>query len=85
MGLSDVNVFPVPAKELLTVTFNNTSNENIDVVMIDQMGRTISNTTVYNKGFNTTEINLNNVSNGVYILKFISNDKSASRKVIVSK
>lgn len=85
MGISELTIFPVPASEYINISFNNNNNNDIEVEMIDELGRLISSNTNSNKGFNTTEINLNNVLNGLYIIRLTSEGKSVSRKVIVNK
>ena len=85
MGISELTIFPVPASEYINISFNNNNNNAIEIEMIDELGRLISSSTNSNGGFNTTEINLNNVLNGLYIIRLTSDGKSVSRKVIVNK
>jgi hypothetical protein len=85
MGLSELNIYPNPASDHITVSFNNNNDNTIEVEMIDELGRVISGNSISNQGLNLTEINLDNVSNGLYIIRLNSEDKSVSRKVIVNK
>lgn len=67
------NVYPNPSSKTLTIT----SNEVISLIEIfDITGKKIYET---NK---TEEINIESLTNGVYILKVYSNDKSSSLKFI---
>ncbi len=85
MGLSELNIFPVPASEYIKVAFNASNNELIQVEMLDELGRILSSESFNNQGNNSTVINLNNISNGIYFIRLNSNDKTVSKKVIVNK
>lgn len=81
--LNDFALFPNPSKGDFTLQFNSNSGKDINVNVYD-----ISGKLVYNNNYSSTsrfdkQINLNNVSSGIYIMKVNDGDKSVTRKLIV--
>ncbi|OFY85080.1 MAG: hypothetical protein A3F72_04865 [Bacteroidetes bacterium RIFCSPLOWO2_12_FULL_35_15] len=64
---SDITVYPNPAAEYLIV--NKTSNENLNVVMYDIMGREVLTSTVNGQ---SAKISIASLANGTYILKMFN-------------
>ncbi|HTA26811.1 MAG TPA: choice-of-anchor tandem repeat GloVer-containing protein [Bacteroidia bacterium] len=79
-----INVYPVPSKGLITINLNGTGFENL--VITDALGRE-----VYTQALsaqlknNALHINLNSLSDGVYILQVNSLRGLLTRKIIIQK
>ena len=84
-GVNDIKVFPNPASTLLNISFDNQLAENVDVVLVDAMGRTVARTLTQDFGINIVNFELNNISNGIYTVQLISGSNTTMRKVIVNK
>ncbi|TCK69140.1 putative secreted protein (Por secretion system target) [Winogradskyella wandonensis] len=81
--LNDFTLFPNPNSGDFTLQFNSNSGKDINVDVYD-----ISGKLVYKNSYNATsrfdkQINLNNVSTGIYIMKVNDGDKSVTRKLII--
>lgn len=78
---AEINVYPNPANELLTVSFNGI-NEDFELRIINQQGQT-----VYSKQlkFGTTQeqISLNDYAKGIYFLEVISSNIVSIEKIVV--
>lgn len=73
-----INVYPNPVATLLNVDFTNT--QPTKVLMYDIVGREVYNQEITNSNL---KINTSNWSNGIYIIKFVSETYSVSQKIIV--
>jgi len=82
-----VSVFPVPAKEMATVTIVVAQMQTYTVEVLDITGRVVA--TVLNKqlssGSHQTTINVNSFTNGVYFVRVKANAESVIKRLIVSK
>jgi hypothetical protein len=85
IGFGNINVYPNPASESITVSFDNQLGNSIEISLIDAFGRTVVSETVQSLGLNELGLNLSTISNGMYTLKLTSNNNIVSRKVIVRK
>lgn len=74
-----VIVTPNPANEFLSI--ENTSNENVDISIVDITGRKILNNTVSAEA--KTSINVSLLSNSIYWLMANSNGHISSYKLLI--
>lgn len=84
--LSEVSLWPNPAKGVLNVKMNIVNNEDVKISLFDLQGRKII--TSVNKATNTIftkEINTKKISSGVYLLKLEQGNKTTTKKIIISK
>ena len=76
---SQFSVFPNPTKNILNVTNSiNASIQNIE--LSDLNGRVVKNVNFTNG--NETQINISDISQGVYLMKIISSQGTLVKKVI---
>ena len=77
---NEINVFPNPATDVVTILFQN--NQNGEIILTDVYGKTSYSEKIYNQ--NSITLNLAPYSSGVYLLKIINQNgkKSASTKII---
>lgn len=79
-----VVVYPNPANHFLNISFLDATMENVQIDMINSAGQL-----VLSKGMDNRKdiegIDLNNFSEGVYILRFSSNKKTFIKKLVILK
>jgi hypothetical protein len=81
-----LDVFPVPAKDQLTIVFNSTVKQQIQLTISDMSLRPIQvlNADV-DKGENRIVVSTTSMSNGVYLITIPQPDKRIIRKIVISK
>jgi hypothetical protein len=85
IGLGNINVYPNPASESITLSFDNQLGNSIEISLVDALGRSVASETIQSLGLNELGLNLSTISNGMYTLKLTSNNNIVTRKVIVRK
>lgn len=85
-GQQDMEVFPVPATDDLTVQIDMASDVELTVQIVDLAGR---NMLIFNQlctvGKNIFQIDLRGLSNGLYLLQLSSSKETTTRKIEVSR
>lgn len=82
--VTNLNVYPNPANDVLNITFDGVASTKLDVKLIDQTGRVVtSNQYVVSSGLNNRSLDIAKIVSGVYQLQFASEGKTASRKVVI--
>ncbi|UPT68882.1 MAG: T9SS type A sorting domain-containing protein [Sphingobacteriales bacterium JAD_PAG50586_3] len=83
-NFANINVFPNPASDNITITVNLVTPQKVVVDLVDVLGRKISQTTNGNKA-NTYQFNMSvkELSQGMYFLTVTTENESKSVKVIV--
>lgn len=78
------SIYPNPAKNTVSVNFYAFSNENVNVSVVDMVGKVIS-TNSYNgpAGENKLNIDLKNASTGMYFIKISNGKNEITKKLIV--
>ncbi|CAL2092434.1 T9SS type A sorting domain-containing protein [Tenacibaculum sp. 190524A02b] len=76
-----ISMFVNLQKEL--VIKNLGTNENIQVSIYNTIGQEITNTSFNNKITNTLTFNLSKFTNGIYMVKLVSNNVKTSKKIII--
>jgi len=83
-GLEGLNLFPNPANTSLTINYFTPSMENTSIEIYDMMGQLVNTMNVNaNQGFNSRELDLTSMSNGVYFLKVTQNNNTLTKKFVV--
>lgn len=81
-GIGEINVYPIPANDILHIEFESPHDGIIEVIIEDALGQTnyIGKQTI-SQGLNLLSLNIQRLSNGVYNLKLQDNeDKSTHYK-----
>ncbi|MEO7045663.1 MAG: T9SS type A sorting domain-containing protein [Ferruginibacter sp.] len=79
-------VYPIPARDKVTVTINSDHNVRTDIELVDATGRIVlKQNAIINKGLNNIVLDIHSLPSGNYIL--VSSDASIylNKKVIVSR
>ena len=85
VGIEGLNIYPNPAKDLLNIDFTNTTDQNLELQIVDQFGRVILTNNDNNLGVMHQEISLANFLSGVYYLRLNSNSSTRIEKIIITK
>ncbi len=86
MGISNLIVYPNPTSDEVFVNFENQNGNAISIELVDQLGRVIYASDEFNStGFNTIELNLANVSDGMYSVLVHSMNNTITKRIIVKK
>jgi len=83
-GTSTFNVYPNPASDMATITFNSDKEENYNLRLIDMTGRVVMNedhTAVI--GDNQYQMNLSELSKGIYMVVLQTSNGTLQKKIVV--
>jgi len=80
----EVNIFPNPTRNLLNISFIAKNNTDFNISFSDISGKVImQNMHQINQGENKLTLDLNGISQGVYLLNITENNSSLRYKIIV--
>jgi hypothetical protein len=81
-----VDISPNPIQNsMVNVTIRSTKSTKGEIVILNAEGKKILHQKInIEKGSTTDELNINNISNGIYYLRLITNDKLITKKFIKS-
>jgi len=90
LGINDITseinnfkiaLYPNPTKDYITISIENTLNQNLRMDLVSLEGRSVRNVSILNS--ETQQIDLNLLSEGIYIANFYANQiKIASKKIV---
>jgi hypothetical protein len=85
--VSNLNFYPNPASTNGTIEVLLAENARMDIVVLNSVGQTVYTTSVNGSaGSNKVNIDLNNLSGGLYFYQVkIANSKSVTKKFVVGK
>jgi hypothetical protein len=78
------SIYPNPASDMVQLDFSLPEKSQVKIDLFNangQLAKTISRA-IYEAGRQTTEINLNSLSNGIYLIKLASENDSQTLKLI---
>ncbi len=83
----DVVMYPNPATEVTTLSFNLKNNAAVNVIVTDLTGKTVAANALTNAaaGKNSVEINTAEMAAGVYTVSFVANNTTITKKLVVRK
>lgn len=79
--IDQVAVYPVPANDILTVSWIN--SENSDLNILDISGKSVYKTQATEVGITEISVPVSAFQSGVYFLEIISGNKKTTKKVII--
>ncbi|MDP4267317.1 MAG: T9SS type A sorting domain-containing protein [Bacteroidota bacterium] len=85
-SINSLQLFPVPANNIINVRFNSSSNKKTSVSLIDVLGNTVINDTseIINSTYHK-QIKTGNLPAGLYILKIDNGIDIIKRKIIIGQ
>lgn len=84
-ALNDDNtfeIFPNPASDYVVLKFNNLGNENLRLNIYNVIGELISSETLRQ---NQQQINVGDLSNGIYMIEIKSKERTEKQKLIIQR
>jgi hypothetical protein len=79
-----INIYPNPADNQINISFSTMKNTNLDLTLADISGRIILQERYFTTlGVNKHQINLDGISDGIYLLNITENSNSFRYKVVV--
>jgi hypothetical protein len=82
---ANVNVFPNPANNDVTVSIRHTEEADYTVTITDLLGRTIKTVNANNVSATDLNIDLSSEANGVYLVKVQSGNAVKSSKLVINR
>ena len=88
-GLNDKNfdatfqLFPNPAKDAFNVTLSNNNNDNGTIVIYNSVGQVVKTIELGNASLLEKNIDISDLSSGIYIVKTTLGNKASSRRLLV--
>jgi hypothetical protein len=80
---SKVTVYPNPAKDFINISIPETENKNLEITIIDALGRSVYKTQYeINNTKSEIKINLSNFLNGIYFVEVTNGKEKAIKKFI---
>lgn len=84
LNFAQVTIYPVPAKELLTISANFIKTVPVQMTIVDLLGKTHANRTFIQKQF-TEQVDISGLSSGIYFCVLKNNGGLRTIKFTVSK
>lgn len=83
---SNINIYPNPASQSLFVGINSETPIDIHLSVMDLLGQVlISNDIQFNQGDNTKKVDLQNLNNGIYLVKLQKGSKQFVSKIVIDR
>jgi len=79
---SAVQVYPNPSTGLVKVGYAMNNNQPVSIEVVNSLGAVVFSHNVQ-PGFGTTEINLSNMSQGMYMVRLTNNGQTTTKKVMI--
>jgi hypothetical protein len=81
--IKDIRLYPIPAKDHLTVEWTDASYQMSSVEAYDVLGKKVSNLKIIKTSPHNISLDINNLENGIYFLILKGADFSVIRKCII--
>lgn len=76
------NLYPNPTSDVVTISFNSTTGNEITMKVFDIRGRVLKSYQIENVGTISNEIDLSNYASGIYLVKIIDGSHQSTKKII---
>jgi len=85
--VSELNTYPNPATDKVTIEINLNDQTQVEVLVIDLVGNIVANITnqEMNSGLNKIQWNTSDIANGVYLLNVKTNNNTKINKLVINK
>jgi predicted lipoprotein with Yx(FWY)xxD motif len=83
-AVSNLSIFPVPANDVLNIRFNNQNSQSVVINLVNNVGQIVRNVNLGTvTGVSNVEMNVNNLSSGVYVVQISNGNSSVVRQIVV--
>ncbi len=82
---SNLTIFPNPANETVNVSFDQNTNDPIQIELIDATGRVIAQNQSIEMGTNHLTFNVTNLSSGFYTVRLTHSNGTENQKLMIQK
>jgi hypothetical protein len=80
-----LTIFPNPANETVNVSFEQNTNDLIQIELIDATGRVIAQNQSIEIGTNNVSFNVTTLSSGFYTVRLTNANGSENQKLMIQK
>lgn len=86
-GLSELTVYPNPAKDMAKLNFSLENASNLTIAVYDQLGQLVQTLAKsnFNAGLNTVEINTTALNSGIYSIRIDAENGTLTQRISVIK
>ena len=77
-------VFPNPAKDVLQVSINLPEVEEVQINIIDMMGKRVQSTMIQN-GLSNQSIHVGSLAAGIYLIRVENGEQTLTKKIMIQK
>ena len=78
-----VSVYPNPTSGIVTVGYNLSNTQPLDVTVVNAMGSVVAKLDNIQGGFGASQIDLTNVSEGIYFVNLTNNGQTVTKRIVV--
>jgi hypothetical protein len=78
-----VSVYPNPTSGIVTVGYNLSNAQPLDVTVVNAMGSVVAKLDNIQGGFGAAKIDLTNVSEGIYFVNLTNNGQTVTKRIVV--
>ena len=83
-AVSNLSIFPVPANDVLNIRFNNQNAQAVVINLVNNVGQIVRNINLGTvAGVSNIEMDVNNLSSGVYAVQVSNGNSSVVRQIVV--
>lgn len=85
--VGDLLIYPNPSEGLINVSFNNHGTKNLNISLVNVLGETVLDKGFVNYPFGENKIQLNaeDISTGVYLLKISDGGRPLVKRIVIGK
>lgn len=81
--LDNLSIYPNPNRGQFNVVFENASSDQVGIQVFDLSGRSVFKESYETASSFNQNINLNNVSSGMYLVNIVDGDRTVTKKIII--
>ncbi|MCE3227737.1 MAG: C-terminal target protein [Bacteroidetes bacterium] len=80
---NNLSVFPNPASDMINISLDNKSNENVSVSLTNLVGQTVKEQTLGNDNVIKTNVDVSGLSKGIYLMNVKIGNTSSVKKIAI--
>ncbi len=80
---NSLSIYPNPTTDRMVNLLYDTNQSDVNVAIYNLTGQKVMDRNLNTNGYNNTQLNLTNLSSGVYLLKFTAGNYETTKKIIL--